>query len=636
MRTSGREPGSAALEPAGAYLAEASGLLADSLDYETTLATVAALALPQLGGWCIVDLVEEDGTMRRLAVVHPDPAKQALARRLASGWPPEVDDPLGVPVVVRTGRAELIAHVSDDALAEAARGPENLRILQALGVGSVIVAPMLARGQVHGAITFVSGPGQHYGDQDLAIAEDLARRAGISIDNARLYRAAGRARSQAEEASRAKSEFLAAMSHEMRTPLNAVLGYVDLLEVEIAGPVTDEQRQQLGRIRSASNQLLAMVDQVLDLARLESGSLPVAREQASVAEVVDEALARVRAAAGEEGVELVDECAAERPGSFVGDVGRVGQVLDHLLSNAVKFTDRGGSVRISCGVSAQADPAARVGGRGPWACIDVEDTGVGIDPERVDEMFEPFRQARGGHTRPEGGAGLGLTVARHLARLMGGDVTVRTAPGEGSCFTLWLPAASESEVDAERDERTRRRSGRTIEAAGHELTCHVDDVVGAYMRRIRGDARVPHAGGGTSVDLLDHAATLVADVAQSMVVLGGNADDAPRLLRDGSRIQRLVAELHAEQRRRLGWTEAELRRDFEVLREEVESSIRTHVLPGEGADAAAAVAARLLRQAERVGVQAYRAAPDENGVVVAAPVNEKSSAEQRGNGGRSG
>jgi signal transduction histidine kinase len=617
MAERGRETAEVAVgSPGGAFLAEASRLLADSLDYETTLATVAALALPHLGGWCIVDLVEEDGAMRRLAVVHPDPARQPLARRLVSGWPPQLDDPLGVPVVVRTRRAELVPHVTPDLVASAAHDPEHLRTLQALGVGSLIVAPMLARGHVHGAMTFVGANGYSFGPDDLELAEDLARRAAISIDNARLYRAAERARGEAEEASRTKSEFLAAMSHEMRTPLNAVLGYVDLLEVEIPGPLTDEQRHHLGRVREACAQLLAMVDQVLDLARLETGRLPVARERASLQEAVDEALARVRAAAAREGVSVEERCARGNPASFLGDVGRVGQVLDHLLSNAVKFTARGGSVRVTCGVVAQAPPDARLSGAGPWACVEVQDTGKGIDPRRMDEMFEPFRQGQGGHTRTEGGAGLGLTVARHLARLMGGDVSARSAPGEGSCFTLWLPAAPESEADLERDERTRRRSGRAIEAAGRELTCHVDDVMEAYLRRVRADARVPHAREADDVELLDHAATLVADVAQSMVVLGSSSGDAPRLLRDGSRIQRLVAELHAEQRRRLGWSEAELRRDFEVLREEVESCLRTASPTPDAADAATAVAGRLLRQSERVGVQAHRAALDEDGGAV--------------------
>jgi hypothetical protein len=293
----------------------------------------------------------------------------------------------------------------------------------------------------------------------------------------------------------------------------------------------------------------------------------------------------------------------------MGDPGRVGQVLDHLLSNAVKFTGPGGTVRVVCGVSAQPEPGARVSGPGPWARVEVEDTGMGIAPERVDEMFEPFRQGTGGHTRTEGGAGLGLTIARHLARLMGGDVTVRSTPGEGSCFTLWLPAASgPTAADAEGEERNRIRAGHAIEAAGRELTCHVEEVVEAYARRLRADPAMPSARDATDVDLQDHAATLVADVAQSMVVLGGTAGTGPRLLRDGSRIQRLVAELHAEQRRRLGWSEGELRRDFDLLREEVDRCVRAHVPPGEGAEAAAAIAARLLQQTQRVSAQAYRAA----------------------------
>jgi len=233
---------------------------------------------------------------------------------------------------------------------------------------------------------------------------------------------------------------------------------------------------------------------------------------------------------------------------------------------------------------------------------------MGIAPERVDEMFEPFRQGKGGHTRTEGGAGLGLTIARHLARLMAGDVTVRSAPGEGSCFTLWLPAASDTAAETEAEAHTRGRAGHAIEAAGRELMCHVEEVVESYARRLRADPAMPNARDATDVDLQDHAATLVADVAQSMVVLGGSAETGPRLLRDGSRIQRLVAELHAEQRRRLGWSEAELRRDFEVLREEVDRCVRAQVAPGEGAEAAAAIAARLLQQTQRISCQAYRSA----------------------------
>ena len=589
-----------------AYLAEVSRILADSLDYEATLTAVASLALPHLGSWCIVDVVEEDGSMRRVAVVHPDPKRQAVARRLTAGWPPEVGDPVGVPVAVTTRRTQVVEHVSEEMIGRFARSEEMQGFLRALGMGSLVVVPMIARGHVHGAMTFVSSEDGGYGAEDVQLAEDLARRAAMAIDNARLYRAATRARAEAEGASAAKSDFLAAMSHEMRTPLNAVLGYVDLLELELPGPLTEEQRTHLQRIRGSASHLLAMVDQVLDLARIEAGHMGVGRERASVQEAVDGAVSRARPLAEAQVLRLADGCAEGQDPWYVADAGRVAQVLDHLLSNAVKFTAPGGTVQVGCAYEAAPDAALRLPGVGPWACVAVEDSGVGIAPERVDEMFEPVRQAESGHTRSEGDAGLGLTVARHLARLMGGEVTVRSAPGKGSCFTLWLPAAPQQEGETERAVRTRRRAGRAIELGGRELTCHVEDVTEAYVRRLRADPVMRRAVQATDVDLMDHAATLDADGSQSMRVRGGDADDAPRLLRDGSRIQRLVAELHADQRRRLGWGEPELRRDFELLREEVESCVRTHLPPGEGADAAAAVAARLLRQTERIGVQAFR------------------------------
>jgi signal transduction histidine kinase len=601
--STGPEPGTAG----PAFLAEASRLLADSLDYEATLSTVARLALPSLGAWCIVDVVEEDGAMRRLAVIHPDPARQAVARRLTHGWPPEADHPLGVPVVVRTRRAEMVPRVSEDMLAEAAPDEANRGYLRELGIGSLIVAPMVARGQVHGAITFVSPRPGEYGPEELDLAEDLARRAAMAIDNARLYRNAEQARAGAEDASRAKSEFLATMSHELRTPINAVVGYVDLLELELAGPITDGQREQLERIRSASGHLLSMVDEVLDLARVEAGQLPMARERAAAHDAVEQALAVVRPQGDARGVTLSAACGPGEPAWYLGDVRRVEQVVENLLSNAVKFSRPGGAVRIACRLTDEAPPEARLAGSGPWVAVEVEDAGVGIAPGDLAAVFEPFRQLEEGRTRTAGGSGLGLTVARQLARRMGGDVTLRSSPGVGSCATLWLPAAPHDVVPERRDAAERRRSAEALCAAGRILTVHLEDVLDAYVRRIRADAAIPHAADGTDVDLMDHTATLLTDLAQSLVVLGGRADDAAELLRDGSRIQRLVAELHAEQRQRLGWTEDELRRDFGILREEVERCVRAH-LRGDGAEAAAATAGRLLRQGERISAHAFRLA----------------------------
>ena len=237
-------------------------------------------------------------------------------------------------------------------------------------------------------------------------------------------------RANAEYANKAKSEFLANMSHEIRTPINAMLGYADLMDLGITGPVTDAQKQQLDRIRVSGTHLVRLIDDLLDFARLDTGKLSIRRERSRAGEAIQTAHTVIAPLATSKAVELSMQCPHDI--EYVGDPDRVSQILVNLLSNAVKFTPSGGHVRVAC---ESATKSAR---------FVVEDTGIGIEPGRLASIFEAFVQAETGYTRPHGGAGLGLTISSRLAEAMGGEILIDSTVGQGSRFTLVLPAPAES------------------------------------------------------------------------------------------------------------------------------------------------------------------------------------------------
>lgn len=606
-------------------LSDVSRVLAASREYETTLAAVAGLALPYLGSWCALDICEEGGVMRRLAVIHPDPSKQALARELEGGWPPERGNPPGFPVVMRSRRTLVISRVDDDLLVRVAR-TEDLRVLRALGIGSLITVPLVARDAVLGVITFVSATtGHQYDAGDIALAEHLAALAALALDNARLQRAA-LGRVQAEAANDAKSQFLATMSHEIRTPINAMLGYAELLELGIGGSVNPQQRDFLARLRLSGTHLVGLVTDVLDLAKLEAGQLHVAREPAMAAAAVATALSLTFPAAEAKGIRLADSHADEPAGScaFVGDEHRVRQVLVNLLANAVKFTPRGGTVIVSCGTIADSPPAASLAGGGPWAFIRIADTGRGIPPSEHAAVFEPFVQGAGGLTRTETGTGLGLTISRRLARLMGGDLTLSSALGEGATFTLWLPAptGAAGALGESADTRISRALGAGgryraygLAEIGMHVRRHVEDVLVSVAARLRADPALPREVTNLRrSELEDHQLAFLTDVVQSLVVIDetGGVDSA--LYRDGSEIQRVVSALHGRMRHSQGWTEAQVEREAAIMAEEVEALIHRYVPEGVGdVTAAVDVLRHLVEQSRVASAQGYRQAAQGGG-----------------------
>jgi PAS domain S-box-containing protein len=404
-------------EQGAKLLSEASRVLASTLEYEKTLESVARLAVGDLADWCGVDLVDEEGKIRQVVVSHIDPAKIRWAKELSILYPPDRSGPTGVGNVIRTGQPEMYPEISDEMLVAGARDANHLKLLRELQFRSAIIVPMIARGHTLGALSLIStGNGRRYSDADLTLAMELATRAGIAIDNAQLYRSA-------LAASEAKSAFLATMSHELRTPLNAIIGYQSLLKEGIEGQLNEGQLSQLNRIRASADHLLGLIDEVLTFSRVEAGKEIVHREETDLRAIVKAAVAMVTPLAESKGLGLRAEGDDAR---LFTDPGKVRQILLNLLSNAIKFSD-GGEVVVR----------SRVEGKSVE--VSIIDDGIGIADENIERIFDPFWQVEQRSTRKVGGTGLGLSVSRSLARLIGGEIAVESNFGKGTAFTLTLP-----------------------------------------------------------------------------------------------------------------------------------------------------------------------------------------------------
>jgi PAS domain S-box-containing protein len=434
------------------FLAEASTLLASSLDYQTTLAQVAQLTVPELADWCAVDMAGDGGAVVRLAVAHADPAKVIWANELAHRYPVDPNAPNGVPQVLRSGESELYPHIPDEMLVAGAIDEEHLQLMRDIGFTSAMVVPLSVQGKILGAITFVTAEsGRHYAEADLAFVEDLARRAAVSIENARLYRSAQEARRIAEDSNRLKDEFLATVSHELRTPLTAMLGWTHLLRHgHLDEPSSARALETVERNARSQNQL---IEDLLDVSRIITGKLRLDVRPVDPGSFIDSAIEAVRPAAEAKEIRL-QKVIDTGVSAITGDAGRLQQVVWNLLSNAIKFTPKGGRVQIKLErINSHIE-------------IAVTDSGAGIKAEFLPYVFDRFRQADGTTTREHGGLGLGLSIVRHLVELHGGTVEASSpGKGQGATFTVRLPLMPVYQGDriAERVHPTARVTNPAIE-----------------------------------------------------------------------------------------------------------------------------------------------------------------------------
>jgi signal transduction histidine kinase len=392
-----------------AFLAEASAVLASSLDWQATLEGVARLAVPTIADWCSVEVPESFAPgATPVAVAHVDAAKVrhvlALRRRL-----PDPHAPGGVAAVIRTGRSELYARTPDALLVASAdeveAGPWPL------AATSAMVVPLSARGLTVGAITFVSAAGRRYGAADLAIAEEVGRQAGTAVDNARRWE-------EAQRAIRARDDVLALVSHDLKNPLEAVLLSAALL---LRSPESPRVRRHAETLQRSATRMDRLVRELLDASRIDAGRFNVEPRPERLEEIVDEALALFAPLAAEKEISLA--CAGGPLGVEVPcDRERILQLLSNLIGNAVSFTPRGGHVGVRLALH-EADVE-----------VAVADDGPGILPEDLPHLFERYARSRSSR-----GTGLGLAIARGIVDAHGGRMRVESRPGAGSTFAFTLP-----------------------------------------------------------------------------------------------------------------------------------------------------------------------------------------------------
>jgi PAS domain S-box-containing protein len=404
------------------FLAEAGFLLSQSLDDRQTLERLAALAVPRLADWCAVEVLEGHRFVSA-ALAHRDPARVAVGRELRERYPPERHGNHPLAQALRAGGALLLAQVDDAMLVAGAIDPEHLRLLREMGARSVIVVPLISRGEPLGGLTLVyAESGRRYGEAEVLLAEELGRRAAQAIDNARLYQ-------EAKRAIRTRDDLLAVVSHDLKNPLNVVSMVAGILQMEEAGgehgDLVRKHGQLLGR---ATKRMLGLIDDLLDLASIEAGRLSMETADESVTELALAAIDLLQPVAVQKGAD-VRWTEGEVLPRVRADRRRVQQVLSNLIGNALKFVRTGGSIT----VRAHASPGEVV--------FEVADDGPGIAADHLPYLFERFWKAPGD---ARAGTGLGLYIVHGIVSAHGGRVWAESEPGRGSRFYFTLPRSDVS------------------------------------------------------------------------------------------------------------------------------------------------------------------------------------------------
>ena len=407
------------LEQSLAFLAEASKLLSASLDFKRTMRNVAKLAVPHVADWCAVDMLTGPATVELLAIAHVDPKKVRWARELRKRDPVDLNRATGVAKVLQTGKAEFYPVITDEMLVAMARDERTLELARTLGLSSAMLVPLLVQGKPTGVITFIAAEsGRRYTESDLRMAQELANRAALAIENSRLY-------GESQRAVALRDDFISVASHELRTPVTSLKVYTEVLQRQATKRGDDAAIEHLRRMNGQIDKLSLLISDLLDVSRIETGKLALRPERVDLDAVAAEVVETIQSTADRHRIVL----SGSAPRPVRADRDRIGQVLDNLLTNAIKYSPGADEILV------------RLGGDEHAASVEVEDFGIGMDKEHLAHVFDRFYRVSGADGKSFPGLGIGLYISHEIVRRHGGTLRVKSTKGRGSIFRFTVPYA---------------------------------------------------------------------------------------------------------------------------------------------------------------------------------------------------
>ncbi len=402
------------------FLAEASKILSSSLDYETTLKNVASLAVSQIADWCSIEMINKEGALQQIAVIHKNPEKVVWALKLRKDYPTNLQADVGIAKILKTGKSELYPSITEAMIKRSARDSKHLKLLKQIGMTSVMMTPLLSEQKPVGVITFISSEAKRqFTKGDLLVADELAIRASLAIDNAKLYK-------KAQEAVSLRDDFISVASHELKTPVTSVKIFTQVLLKHAKKAADEKSITSLEKMDKQIDKLTDLIYNLLNISKIQSGRLEFEKKSFVFDDMITEVIDVMQHMAVAHKIILKGKSNC----MLYGDEDRLSQVVSNLISNAIKYSPHANKVVISVAV------------KGEHVKVSVRDFGIGMNKEHLDKVFGRFYRVSSNEDKTFPGLGIGLYISKEIINRHNGKLWVGSTEGGGSTFHFTIPLKS--------------------------------------------------------------------------------------------------------------------------------------------------------------------------------------------------